>query len=84
MVEKVWVKAGPMEDPALAGLRRVTKEGTANRFITEQEAVEVELTGYYMRRINRGELIRCDPDKPVAMKSSPGANSRTLTDRSKR
>jgi len=55
--EKVWVKAAPGRG-GLAGKRRVPKEHTMRRFITEHEAVQVELTAYYLRKLASGELLR--------------------------
>lgn len=66
----IRVKAAPLADPALAGKRRVPKEGTTQRYITEAEPIEVELTPYYQRKLRSGELVRCDADQPAARKSS--------------
>lgn len=51
------VKAAPLADPALKGKARVAKEGTTNRWIDEQTAVDVELSEYYARKLASGELV---------------------------
>lgn len=63
--QKVLVKAAPLADPALKGKARVPKEGTVNRWITELEPVEVELTPYYVRRLRTGDLVQVQPAAPA-------------------
>lgn len=60
-LKKIWVKAAPLSDPALAGMARVPKEKAPNRYITEDQAVEVDLTSYYQRCLNNGSLVVSGP-----------------------
>ena len=55
-MKTVRVKAAALADKALVGKARVPKEGTMRRFITEHDIVEVQLTQYYLRKINAGDL----------------------------
>lgn len=54
----MWVKAAP-------GVQ-VPKEGKPRDYITEDEAVEVPETAYYMRRRMDGDLILGDPAAATA------------------
>lgn len=65
-MKTILVKAAPLADPALAGKARVVREGTTRRYITEDKAMEVNETPYYLRKINRGELVRVEPKRPQA------------------
>jgi hypothetical protein len=61
----IWVKAAPLPDPALAGQARVPRWDAPNRYITEDEAVEVPEVAYYTRRLTKNppELIQVNaPD----------------------
>ena len=51
------VVAAPLSDPALKGKARVVKEGTTNRYITEDTPVTIALSPYYLRKLNAGELV---------------------------
>ena len=58
---QILVRAAPLADPALAGQARVIREGTRNRYITEDpNGVAVPLTAYYQRKLSTGELCQVD------------------------
>jgi hypothetical protein len=59
---KVWVKAAPHPDPALAGKSICRKRGIGrvNRFFTETPEL-VEFEGEIPRLVASGDLVRCEP-----------------------
>ena len=71
----ILVRATPHPDPALAGKKRVTKEGATRRYITEKEWCEVERSPYYIRLMNNGDLeSKIEETKPASIskkKSTP-------------
>ena len=65
-MKTLMVKVAPLEDLALAGKAKVTREGTVGRFHLESDGVfEVEASSYYHRRLAHGELILASKPKPA-------------------
>jgi hypothetical protein len=62
----MFVKAAP-------GLR-VPKEGKPRDYITEDVAVDVEASAYYLRRITDGDLIETAEPAAAAKPTKKGAN----------
>jgi len=57
MEKTICVRVATLKDRALRGLARVPYEHASGRYITEESAVEVPLTAYYLRLLGSGELI---------------------------
>lgn len=45
---------------------KVPREDDPRTYITDSEPVELEMTGYYIRRMSDGDLVEAKPSKPTS------------------
>lgn len=65
-----------MRVQAAPGLK-VPREDNPRDYITDAEPVEIEMTGYYIRRMAEGDLVEVAGEQPGP--TSPGSKAKSPT-----
>jgi len=63
-----------MQVKAAPGLK-VPREDNPRKYITDSEPVEIEMTGYYIRRMADGDLVEVADEQPNPSKGGNGSRS---------
>lgn len=70
-----------MRVQAAPGLK-VPREDDPRAYITEDQPVEIEMTGYYIRRMSAGELVEVPGGAPADPTKAASSSSKTTAAKS--